>query len=81
MAIETIENVQTIQLLTRETEFCDKFRMISRNTKSGELSKGRLEAINFAVSQSFMYFVISFSYALGLYLISEQIESADVVFQ
>jgi hypothetical protein len=81
MAIEAIENVQTIQLLTRSDEFCEKFRTASRKIKTSEMIKRPLEAVNFAVSQSFIYLVQCVGYALGLYLIIQQIQNANKVFQ
>jgi ABC-type bacteriocin/lantibiotic exporter with double-glycine peptidase domain len=81
MAIEAIENVQTIQLLTREDEFSDKFRIASAKMQRAELAKGPLEAINFAVSQSFMCFVASVSYSIGLHLIINQLAYSNLVYQ
>jgi hypothetical protein len=81
LAIEAIENVQTIQLLTRETDFCSKFRRASDAPKRAEMSNVLLEGFAFAVSQCFIYFMQCVGYGLGLYLIIQHSESGTHVFQ
>ncbi|VDM25547.1 unnamed protein product [Toxocara canis] len=69
LAIETIENVRTIQLLTREHQFYDKYELASKQQKRAEMGKCWIEAINFAISQSFQYFMQTLTYAVGTHVL------------
>ncbi|CAD6193301.1 unnamed protein product [Caenorhabditis auriculariae] len=81
IAIEIIENVRTIQLLTRCEEFNNTYVTTSKKQKRNELSKGLIEAVNFSLSQSFMYFVMCFSYAVGIRIIYQLDKTADDTFR
>lgn len=81
IAIEIIENVKTIQLLTRCELFFDHYQKSSKSQKRSELRKGIIEAINYTISQSFMYFMMCFCFALGIRLIYQGNKSQQDVFQ
>ncbi|TMS34979.1 hypothetical protein L596_002469 [Steinernema carpocapsae] len=81
IAIEIIENVRTIQLLTREDVFYERYEFSSNGQKWSELSKSWLEAANYSMSQSFQYFMMTITYALGIHVISMGQKRADHVFQ
>ncbi|VDO63263.1 unnamed protein product [Heligmosomoides polygyrus] len=81
IAIETIENVRTIQLLTRMSEFYSKYEAASKLQKRSELTKGIFEGINFTISQSFTYIMICFTYAVGIHIIYTEQKTQDKVFR
>ncbi|KAK6047586.1 ABC transporter, ATP-binding protein [Cooperia oncophora] len=70
LSIEVIENVRTIQLLTRERYFYDKYEKASKQQKRSEMSKGYYEAVNFALTQSFVYYSLAGAYAVGIPIIT-----------
>ncbi|CAI5455646.1 unnamed protein product [Caenorhabditis angaria] len=81
IAIEIIENVKTIQLLTRQDMFFKHYEEASKQQKRNEVTKGMIEAVNYSVSQTFMYFMMMFTYALGIAIIYEGHKSSEKVFQ
>lgn len=80
LAIEIIENVRTIQLLTREEEFYKKYEFASKKQKLSEIGKCWVEAVNFAISQTFQYFMNTFTYSVGIHIISQETADVDDVF-
>ncbi|PIO62140.1 hypothetical protein TELCIR_16316, partial [Teladorsagia circumcincta] len=70
MSIEIIENVRTIQLLTRERYFYDKYEQASKQQKRSEMGKGYYEAVNFALTQTFVYFSLAGAYAVGIPIVT-----------
>ncbi|KAF1748489.1 hypothetical protein GCK72_024956 [Caenorhabditis remanei] len=81
IAIEIIENVKTIQLLTRSELFFDHYQTASKQQKRSELKKGMIEAVNYSLSQSFMYFMMCFTYAVGIRIIYQGDKSPDDTFK
>ncbi|KAL6733659.1 hypothetical protein Aduo_004290 [Ancylostoma duodenale] len=81
LAIETIENVRTIQLLTRTTLFYSRYESASKNQKRSELAKGIFEGINFTISQSFTYIMMCLTYAVGIHIIYTEQKTSDKVFR
>ncbi|RCN42920.1 ABC transporter, ATP-binding protein [Ancylostoma caninum] len=81
LAIETIENVRTIQLLTRTTLFYSRYESASKHQKRSELTKGIFEGINFTISQSFTYIMMCLTYAVGIHIIYTQQKTSDNVFR
>ncbi|PIO77339.1 ABC transporter, ATP-binding protein [Teladorsagia circumcincta] len=81
MAIETIENVRTIQLLTRMSMFYGRYETASKLQKRSELTKGIFEALNFTISQSFTYIMVCVTYAVGIHIIYTEQKTADNVFR
>ncbi|PAV91938.1 hypothetical protein WR25_21730 [Diploscapter pachys] len=79
-SIEIIENVRTIQLLTRTHEFYMHYEAASKKNKRRELKKGLIEAVNFTISQSFMYFMLAVGYAVGIQIIYEEMKPSQSVF-
>ncbi|VDM80090.1 unnamed protein product, partial [Strongylus vulgaris] len=80
LAIETIENVRTIQLLTRTSHFYTRYESASKHQKRSELTKGIFEGINFTISQSFTYIMVCVCYALGIHIIYKGDKTSDDVF-
>uniref|UniRef100_A0A1I7Y218 ABC transporter domain-containing protein n=1 Tax=Steinernema glaseri TaxID=37863 RepID=A0A1I7Y218_9BILA len=80
-AIEIIENVRTIQLLTREGTFYERYEQCSKGQKWNELGRAWFEAANYSISQSFQYFMMTITYALGLHIISMGQKRPEHVFQ
>ncbi|WKX93307.1 hypothetical protein Q1695_010952 [Nippostrongylus brasiliensis] len=81
IAIETIENVRTIQLLTRMSEFYKRYEEASKFQKRSELTKGIFEGINFTISQSFTYIMLCVTYAVGIHIIYTEQKTSDAVFR
>ncbi|CAI2356229.1 unnamed protein product [Caenorhabditis sp. 36 PRJEB53466] len=81
IAIEIIENVKTIQLLTRCDMFFEHYQTASKQQKRSELKKGLIEAVNYSISQTFMYFMMCFCYAVGIRIIYQGDKSSEVTFK
>ncbi|CAB3406640.1 unnamed protein product [Caenorhabditis bovis] len=81
IAIEIIENVKTIQLLTRTERFYHHYQTASKLQKRSELKKGMIEAVNYSISQTFMYFMMCFCYALGIRIIYQADKTPSDTFQ
>ncbi|CAB3400176.1 unnamed protein product [Caenorhabditis bovis] len=80
ISIEIIENVKTIQLLTATKTFYKKYEQASDSQKKIDIRKAIIEAVNNAVSQSFMYFMMCMAYGLGTPLIHNQFVDAASAF-
>ncbi|PAV84876.1 hypothetical protein WR25_06473 [Diploscapter pachys] len=80
VAIEIIENVKTIQLLTRTHEFYEKYENLIKQHKNKSLKLGIIEAINSTISQTSRYFIIPACYGLGIYLIYNEMRTPKEVF-
>uniref|UniRef100_A0A0N5ACI3 ABC transmembrane type-1 domain-containing protein n=1 Tax=Syphacia muris TaxID=451379 RepID=A0A0N5ACI3_9BILA len=70
LSVEIIENVRTIQLLTREQIFNNRYFHTLDAFRKAEDRKGLVEALNFALSQSFKCFILTCSYSLLIHLMS-----------
>ncbi|KAK5980003.1 ABC transporter ATP-binding protein [Trichostrongylus colubriformis] len=81
IAIETIENVRTIQLLTRMSMFYGRFETASKFGKRAEMGKGVYEGLNFTISQSFTYIMVCVTYAVGIHIIYTEQKTSDSVFR
>ncbi|KAK6034958.1 hypothetical protein COOONC_27532 [Cooperia oncophora] len=81
IAIETIENVRTIQLLTRMSMFYGRYETASKLGKRSELTKGIFEGLNFTISQSFTYIIVCVTYAVGIHIIYTEQKTSDSVFR
>ncbi|GMR35006.1 hypothetical protein PMAYCL1PPCAC_05201, partial [Pristionchus mayeri] len=79
-AIETIENVRTIQLLTREKKFFELYYKELMQQQGREHSKGFYEALNFAFTQSEMFIIFTICFALGIHVMYIELMSADRTF-
>ncbi|CEF59734.1 LP14331p [Strongyloides ratti] len=81
ISIEAIENVKTVQLLTRSEHFCNIYNKAVVLKKANEFQRSKLEAINFALSQSFQYFILTVVYAIGIHVIYLGHKAPQDVFQ
>uniref|UniRef100_A0A0N4Z080 Transferred entry: 7.6.2.2 n=1 Tax=Parastrongyloides trichosuri TaxID=131310 RepID=A0A0N4Z080_PARTI len=81
ISIESIENVKTVQLLTRSEHFYKLYNHACSLKKKAEFSVSKLEAINYAVSQTFQYFVLTVVYAIGIHVIYMGHKEPQDVFQ
>ncbi|CAJ0959537.1 unnamed protein product, partial [Mesorhabditis belari] len=80
LSIEMIENVKTIQLLTKEDYFVQKYVNAVNEQHRNEIMKCWLEGISFTVSQSNTYFLTAVCYAVGIRVIVIGWRSASDVF-
>ncbi|KJH41504.1 ABC transporter, ATP-binding protein [Dictyocaulus viviparus] len=81
LSIEIIENIRTVQLLTREKYFYEKYMEALKQEKNKEIKKGYYEGINYALSQSFICFSLGFAYAIGIPLITQWQYDSDKVYR
>ncbi|ULT83475.1 hypothetical protein L3Y34_012601 [Caenorhabditis briggsae] len=81
VAIEIIENVKTIQLLTRTKRFLNSYENESKKRKTTELRKSVFEAINYSITQNFMYYMSCFCFALAIRVINEGDQPVDKTFR
>uniref|UniRef100_A0AC35F3C5 ABC transmembrane type-1 domain-containing protein n=1 Tax=Panagrolaimus sp. PS1159 TaxID=55785 RepID=A0AC35F3C5_9BILA len=65
IAIEAIENVRTIQLLTSEHSVHNSFTFCSLKRQKAEMRKAPIEALNFATTHGLQYFTLAFCYMMG----------------
>ncbi|GMT13434.1 hypothetical protein PFISCL1PPCAC_4731, partial [Pristionchus fissidentatus] len=79
-AIETIENVRTIQLLTRETAFFELYYKELQKQQSREFTKGIYESLNFTFTQSDMFIIFTVCFALGIRVMHVGLMSPDRTF-
>ncbi|GMS83734.1 hypothetical protein PENTCL1PPCAC_5909 [Pristionchus entomophagus] len=80
-AIETIENVRTIQLLTREVKFFELYYEELMRQQFRDIQKGYFEAINFTISQTFMFFLLAVGYSVGIRVMHVELVAADRTFR
>ena len=81
ISIEIIENVKTIQLLTRENYFNNHFAIAAKNQRSAEMRKCFYESINNAVTQTNQFFICAVCYSLGIAIIYKGQKDPSNVFQ
>ena len=81
IAIEIIENVRTIQLLTREPFFNQRYVRASKKQKNAEMVKCYYESANNSLTQSFLFYMCAVCYGLGIHIISEGQKTASDTFQ
>ncbi|CAI2356228.1 unnamed protein product [Caenorhabditis sp. 36 PRJEB53466] len=81
VAIEIIENVKTIQLLTRTEHFFNSYANESKNRKRTELRKSVYEAVSYSITQNFMYYMSCFCFALAIRVINQGEQPADTTYR
>uniref|UniRef100_A0A7E4ZZE1 ABC transmembrane type-1 domain-containing protein n=1 Tax=Panagrellus redivivus TaxID=6233 RepID=A0A7E4ZZE1_PANRE len=81
IAIEIIENVKTIQLLTREQYFNEHYVKACKKLKISEMRTCIFESLNSALTQSFQFYMCCISYGLGIQIIYHGQKSPEDVFQ
>ncbi|UMM42755.1 hypothetical protein L5515_018461 [Caenorhabditis briggsae] len=65
IAIEIVENVKTIQLLTSTEHFLTEYTTALELQHKSEMKKAYIQALNNAISQTFMYFAMFVCYGVG----------------
>uniref|UniRef100_A0A914YQM5 Uncharacterized protein n=1 Tax=Panagrolaimus superbus TaxID=310955 RepID=A0A914YQM5_9BILA len=80
-AIEIIENVKTIQLLTLENHFNNQYMEALKKQQTLIRAKCLLESANNCFSMSFEPFMYAACYALGIHIINDGQKSSADVFQ
>ncbi|MFH4980103.1 hypothetical protein AB6A40_006812 [Gnathostoma spinigerum] len=68
-AVEAVEDVRTIQLLTREEYFASEYQSVLRKAIESYKRSGPYEAFLFSVTSFFMFFCDIASFGLGIYLL------------
>lgn len=81
IAIEAIENVRTIQLLTAEWEVTDRFGECALKRQKAEVRKAPIEALNFATTHGLQYFTLAFSYFVGFIFVTNDLTDKVALFQ
>uniref|UniRef100_A0A915DH60 ABC transmembrane type-1 domain-containing protein n=1 Tax=Ditylenchus dipsaci TaxID=166011 RepID=A0A915DH60_9BILA len=69
IAVEIIENVRTIQLLTKEAYFLQKYFEKLHATMQPLIKAAIYDALMFSITQSFMYVSDLFCFGVGVYLV------------
>uniref|UniRef100_A0A0N4ZBS0 ABC transmembrane type-1 domain-containing protein n=1 Tax=Parastrongyloides trichosuri TaxID=131310 RepID=A0A0N4ZBS0_PARTI len=81
LAVEAIEKVKTIQLLTAEDAINEIYQMNSKSQQNIELKKAPIQALNFASTHGLQQFTQAFCYAIGLVLLLNDLSDKVSVFQ
>ncbi|KAF1748491.1 hypothetical protein GCK72_024958 [Caenorhabditis remanei] len=81
IAIEIIENVKTIQLLTSTQRFLDHYKESQLVQHTSEMKKSYVQSVNNAVSQTFMYFAMFVCYGVGTPLMYHSIVEPNGAFR
>uniref|UniRef100_A0A914ZIF2 Uncharacterized protein n=1 Tax=Parascaris univalens TaxID=6257 RepID=A0A914ZIF2_PARUN len=80
LSIEIVEQVRTIQLLTREKHFCKRFNGKLDAALVLQKKCGPPEAVSFTITMAFPFFADMVTYALGISLLYYGHAKADEVF-
>uniref|UniRef100_A0A914R5D7 ABC transmembrane type-1 domain-containing protein n=1 Tax=Parascaris equorum TaxID=6256 RepID=A0A914R5D7_PAREQ len=80
LSIEIVEQVRTIQLLTREKHFCKRFDGKLDAALVLQKKCGPPEAVCFTITMAFPFFADMVTYALGISLLYYGHAKADEVF-
>ncbi|KAE9548663.1 hypothetical protein FO519_008121, partial [Halicephalobus sp. NKZ332] len=81
IAIEAIENVRTIQLLTSEMEVQEIFEESALKRQKVEILKAPIEALNFATTHGLQYFTLAFTYMVGIIFVTNGLIDRISLFQ
>ncbi|CAI2356227.1 unnamed protein product [Caenorhabditis sp. 36 PRJEB53466] len=81
IAIEIIENVKTIQLLTSTSRFLNHYKDATLVQHKSEMKKSYLQSVNNAISQTFMYFAMFICYGVGTPLMYHSIVEPNSTFR
>uniref|UniRef100_A0A1I7US64 ABC transporter ATP-binding protein n=1 Tax=Caenorhabditis tropicalis TaxID=1561998 RepID=A0A1I7US64_9PELO len=81
IAIEIIENVKTIQLLTSTQRFLNNYKQSQLVQHKTEMKKSYIQSVNNAVSQTFMYFAMFVCYGVGTPLMYHSIVDPNGAFR
>ena len=69
MAAESIENIRTVQALTRERHFYELFYGYIQVPYKEGLRQAHIQAFAYAFSQSIFFFIYAISFRFGAYLV------------
>ena len=81
ISIEIIENVRTIQLLTREPYFNNQFSKAVKTQKKAEMQKCFYESLNNSITQTSELFLYAVCFALGIAIIYKGQKNTSDTFQ
>ncbi|KAK0393005.1 hypothetical protein QR680_000014 [Steinernema hermaphroditum] len=81
LAVEAIENVQSIQLITAEHTFYDSYVSHAFSQTKYELMKAPLQAVNWASTHGLQYFTVAFCYFVGFLLVINNMADKIIIFQ
>uniref|UniRef100_A0AC35GH43 ABC transmembrane type-1 domain-containing protein n=1 Tax=Panagrolaimus sp. PS1159 TaxID=55785 RepID=A0AC35GH43_9BILA len=81
IAIEAIENVRTIQLLTSEHNVHKNFMECSLKRQTAETRKAPIEALNFATTHGMQHFTLAFCYMVGFIFVLNEWTDKITLFQ
>ncbi|EFP05237.1 hypothetical protein CRE_04125 [Caenorhabditis remanei] len=81
LAIEAIEQHRTVQYLTRENHFIQKFDDGMRLIHSRNLQRGILQSLSYALTVSYTFLNFAIGYRYGVYLVSANVTSPFTIFQ
>lgn len=81
IAIEIIESVKTIQLLTSTQRFLTHYKDAQLVQHKSEMRKSYIQSVNNAISQTFMYFAMFVCYGVGTPLMYHGIVEAEPTFR
>ncbi|EGT46719.1 hypothetical protein CAEBREN_29443 [Caenorhabditis brenneri] len=81
IAIEIIENVKTIQLLTSTQRFLNNYKQSQLVQHKSEMKKSYVQSVNNAISQTFMYFAMFVCYGVGTPLMYHSIVDPNGAFR
>ncbi|VDM50472.1 unnamed protein product [Toxocara canis] len=81
LATEAIEYHKTVQYLTREQHFYDEFNRQMQRPHHRAIVRGLIQAFNFALHVSFVFFNFACAYRFGVWLVSTNNSDPYTVFQ
>ncbi|CAL1269177.1 unnamed protein product [Larinioides sclopetarius] len=79
IASEAIENIKTVQALTLETRFYERYVSNLLGPITNNKKKVRYYSLAYAFSQAIMFFIYAASFRMGAYLLSQnEMEAVDI---
>uniref|UniRef100_A0A915BU20 ABC-type xenobiotic transporter n=1 Tax=Parascaris univalens TaxID=6257 RepID=A0A915BU20_PARUN len=81
LATESIENVRTVQSLTRQRYIYNAFCNASKEPHKRAITRGLWQSLAYAMSNSFMMFNFAAAYSFGLWLVVKGWTQPFIVFQ
>ncbi|CAD6199817.1 unnamed protein product [Caenorhabditis auriculariae] len=81
LATEAIEQLRTVQCLTREEQFVRKFEEGMTDTHRRSLQRGIVQSLTYALSVSYLFFNFAAAYRYGVVLALRGVTSPFIIFQ